>query len=133
MEKLSYGSVSTASRNTQVESEAERKARLKKHYHHNRGKELKEFMFKFLSLSKCVDCGERRVLCLEFDHKNSQKKLFNLGKAPMIKGLSLKELVREIAKCEVRCANCHTIKTHQEQNTWRYQKNIEAYAKEDTA
>lgn len=110
---------------------------LKQHYdkikqknHTKRGSEVKDFMFKFLTLSKCVDCGERRVLALEFDHKNSLKKSFNLGKAHMIKDLTLKELVREIAKCEVRCSNCHTIKTHKEQNTWRYQKNAEHYAKE---
>ena len=100
-------------------------------WHNNRNKEVKEFLFKFLSLSKCVDCGEQRVLCLEFDHKNPQKKLFNLGKAHMIKKLSLKELVREIAKCEVRCSNCHKIKTHKEQNTWRYQRHAETPAKEE--
>ena len=102
----------------------------KKAWHRNRGVELKEFMFQFLSLHKCVDCGEQRVLCLEFDHKNPLKKSFDLGKAHMQKDLTLKELVKEIAKCEVRCSNCHKIKTHKEQDTWLYQRFVDSQAKE---
>jgi len=56
-----------------------------------------------LALGVCVDCGERDMLVLEFDHvgvKHAQisKMVFNV---------SLAALKREIAECELRCCNCH--------------------------
>ena len=97
-----------------------------KDYQHNwhmkRGLEVKEFIFKYLSLHKCIDCGQTNILVLEFDHKDPKQKSFDLGRAHMKKDLTIKELVKEIAKCVVRCGNCHKIKTQQEQNTWRWQK-----------
>jgi len=56
---------------------------------------------------KCVDCKIEDWRVLEFDHVRGEK-IFNIGDY-MKKGMnSLKE---EIRKCEVRCANCHRIKT----------------------
>ena len=31
----------------------------------------------------------------------------------------------EINKCDILCANCHKIKTHRENNSWRHQFFIE--------
>jgi len=56
----------------------------------------------------CVDCGECDPIVLQFDHTRGKK--FNIGDAGR-KGLSLPVVLREISKCEVRCANCHQRKT----------------------
>jgi 5-methylcytosine-specific restriction endonuclease McrA len=62
--------------------------------------------------SGCVDCGFKgHSAALHFDHLPQYEKKFNVG--PAIRSKNNKELFEEIAKCEVRCANCHAIKTAQ--------------------
>lgn len=58
---------------------------------------------------KCVDCGITDYKVLQFDHKNN--KLHDVSDLRGGAG-SLKVLKEEIRKCEMRCANCHQIKTH---------------------
>ena len=56
----------------------------------------------------CVDCGESDPRCLDFDHVRGKK----LRSVSLMKtGYSVKVLREEIAKCEVRCANCHRKRT----------------------
>ena len=67
-------------------------------------------LFEYLSTKKCIDCGEKDPIVLDFDHIKPEDKFKPVSK--MLSGhwswLSLK---KEIEKCEVRCANCHRIKT----------------------
>ena len=100
----------------------------KRKWHAQRGLPIKKFLFDFLSSCKCTDCGESDIMVLEFDH--TEDKSFNLGKSHMIKGLTLEALAKEVSKCEIRCSNCHTRKTHKEQRTWRWEMS-EALTKED--
>lgn len=54
----------------------------------------------------CVDCGFKdHPAALDFDHVRGVK-LLNVSAAK-----SIAQADAEIAKCEVRCANCHRIKT----------------------
>lgn len=56
----------------------------------------------------CVDCGYRaNAAAMDFDHVRGTKKfvLSNFSQ-------SLAAIKKEMAKCEVRCALCHRIKTH---------------------
>lgn len=57
----------------------------------------------------CMDCGyNAHPAALEFDHLHS--KVRNIGL--MRNGAwSLEAVMKEIAKCEVVCANCHRIRT----------------------
>lgn len=64
-------------------------------------------LFDFKCSSQCVDCGEADPFVLEFDHVRGEK-LFNLGHAP---GRKWDRVVTEVAKCEIRCGNCHRAKT----------------------
>lgn len=67
------------------------------------------FLWKYLSTHPCIDCGNTNPVVLEFDHVRGEKI------APVSKlardAWSLDSLKEEIAKCDVRCANCHRLKT----------------------
>jgi hypothetical protein len=61
-----------------------------------------------LERTGCIDCGERDLLVLEFDHigdKRSNVTVLAWGET------SLQRLDAEIACCEVRCCNCHRRRT----------------------
>lgn len=92
-------------------------------YYRNARKHIKEWIYDYLLDHPCVDCGERDPMRLTFDHK--QEKHFDIGKAFIGKAKDLESVQREIRKCEVRCANCHTVKTHKENDTWKYRMSIE--------
>jgi len=67
------------------------------------------FVAAYLSEHPCVDCGERDVLVLEFDHVRGVKKA---NVTDLVReACSRRRLVLEIEKCEVRCANCHRRRT----------------------
>ena len=59
---------------------------------------------------QCVDCGNKDYRVLEFDHLPEFEKTAHISKA-VRRSWSIKRLDEEIAKCQIRCANCHKIKT----------------------
>ncbi len=57
----------------------------------------------------CVDCGfNKHPAALCFDHEEPTKKKFTIARMTLY---SWEKILEEIAKCVVRCANCHSIKT----------------------
>ena len=55
--------------------------------------------------SKCCKCGYcRNYAALEFHHLNPKEKDFTWNK---IRELTWKEIVKELKKCTLLCANCH--------------------------
>lgn len=71
-----------------------------------RRKRNTEFLVNYLKTHPCVDCGEKDFLVLEFDHrKNKSDNVSNLM------SYSINKILKEIEKCDVRCANCHRRKT----------------------
>lgn len=90
------------------------KAGKKKSIYRNR-----EYVFDILKNSACVDCGEDNPVVLEFDHDKSQRKRGAISNL-ISHAVSIKVLKTEISKCMIRCANCHRIKTAQEENWWIY-------------
>lgn len=58
----------------------------------------------------CADCGYRcDAVALDFDHLPGTTKLFTIANSPT---RAWHEILLEIAKCDVVCANCHRIRTH---------------------
>ena len=59
----------------------------------------------------CADCGHRYpYYVMDFDHIGSNDKLDNIA-AMAGRRHSVAGVLAEIAKCEVVCANCHSIRT----------------------
>jgi hypothetical protein len=73
------------------------------------------YVLRFFKTHPCVDCGETDPRLLEFDHVAD--KSFNVSYG--IRYLAWDRVLAEIAKCEVRCGNCHRRKTAQRQHFYR--------------
>lgn len=90
----------------------------KKHYKNNPApykKRAKEYRAKvqarfieWLSDKSCIDCEETDLVVLDCDHIADKK--FNISE--MVKDSKpWEEILQELAKCEIRCSNCHRKKT----------------------
>lgn len=77
-------------------------------------------MLAYLLAHPCVDCGETDPVKLDFDHRDPALKQGNIGFIAARKPWHL--VLREVEKCDVRCANCHSRRTAQQQN-WRKVRN----------
>ena len=62
----------------------------------------------------CKDCGYKEyAAALHFDHRDPKEKKFNLAQGWTI---GRQRVLDEIAKCDIRCANCHAVKTADDRN-----------------
>lgn len=74
----------------------------------------RNFLVSFLSKNPCVRRGNTDVRVLEFDHILPETKKFCVSRMVSSQHHSISTIQREIDKCQVLCANCHRIKTHEE-------------------
>ena len=80
------------------------------HVNHYRAK-IKAWLQEIKLARGCVDCGYRaHPAALDFDHVGP--KTFALAWAAATAGRE--RMIAELEQCEVRCANCHRIKTWEE-------------------
>lgn len=76
-------------------------------------------LFTLLHGKKCIDCGTTDMRVLQFDHlPNKDKKKFHIVSSQLTWRTD-KEIWDEVSKCEIRCANCHMIKTSERGGHWR--------------
>ncbi len=68
-----------------------------------------QLLLKFLRAHPCADCGESDVLVLEFDHVGEK----SFGIATALRDRLWPDILVEIGKCDVVCANCHRRRTAQ--------------------
>jgi hypothetical protein len=64
----------------------------------------RRFVAAYLSTHQCVDCGEADSRVLDFDHLGDKTALVS---ALAAWGAPRSRLEAEMARCAVRCANCH--------------------------
>ena len=84
---------------------------------------LREVHYNYLENHSCIHCGEKNPLVLQLHHKGGNKLL---GISEMINnGYSWKNIKKEIDKCEVLCANCHSIITVVEADSTKLQRFFE--------
>lgn len=107
-------------------------AYLKEHYRKNREyyllkarrnqirvrSEVRRRILEHLQNHPCVDCGETDPIVLQFDHVRGTKRLEVSRLIHM--GFSWDVVAAEIAKCDVRCANCHVRKTARDRGWFAY-------------
>jgi hypothetical protein len=73
-----------------------------------RAADNREYIRSLKLAGKCIDCGfSEHPYALEFDHVDGPK-LFDINR---LKRSTRARLDRELAKCVLRCANCHRIRT----------------------
>lgn len=73
----------------------------------------KKDLVRGLKNNPCSDCGVKyHYSVMDFDHLRDKK--FNIGRDG--KGHSFEDLITEISKCDLVCANCHRIRTFKRNN-----------------
>jgi len=82
-------------------------------------KNIRTYIYNYLSERSCIKCGETEIACLQFDHRDPSKKLFNIANSGN-RCYSQEKINAEIAKCDILCANCHAKKTAIENNWYSY-------------
>lgn len=70
----------------------------------------------YLRAHPCIDCGETDILLLDFDHRDGSAKRAPVAR--LVSSGSISLVMAEIAKCDVRCGNCHRKRTAAQLN-WR--------------
>jgi len=69
-----------------------------------RKKDIKKLVDELKSMFGCAKCPERDPDCLEFHHLNEKR----LTVAAMCnRNMNISEIIDEMLKCAVLCANCH--------------------------
>lgn len=94
-----------------------------------RMKRRRHWLTKYKLHKGCERCGYNAHGCaLHFDHIDPSKKKKQVS--TMIKS-TLKNLIQEVRKCRVLCANCHAVKTHEDRLILRG-KNEQSPKRRDT-
>jgi hypothetical protein len=105
-----------------IEAEARSTARLGKkkkmpcrgcnqRYQAERRAPRQEYVDRIKAERGCMDCGlhPEYSQVLEFDHRPDEDKRFHISDR-MASG-TMEDLIAEIAKCDIVCANCHRVRT----------------------
>lgn len=92
-------------------------------YHQKRRAAARIYVEKYKRERGCIECGEKDIRCLQFDHINSEAK-FECVSRLISSSASIETIKTEIQKCELRCGNCHRLKTIKQFNYQTY-KNVE--------
>ena len=77
-----------------------------------RRKDIRAALDKLKIATPCKDCGKHYPpYVMDFDHVKGTKN-FDIGNAGHVSTITDSKLQKEIAKCELVCANCHRIRTY---------------------
>ena len=79
--------------------------------------ENRQNLSNYVSDKACVDCGESDPIVLEFDHLKPEEKKYGISK--MMCDYKWSQILDEINKCELVCANCHKRRTAKQFGWWK--------------
>lgn len=99
-----------AQRNWYQKNKAAINAKHKQYRKENKTK-LMQWFKEYKSTLCCMKCPENHPSCLHFHHRNPDEKRFTISTALRL-CVCMEELLVEIAKCDVLCANCHAKEHH---------------------
>jgi len=103
------------------------KDRGKKYYHQNHERQLtlallrkerykkerRNFILELKKDKPCIDCGNLYPSCvMDFDHRAGETKIRSISWMVLHDTSNMEKIKLEIAKCDLVCANCHRIRTH---------------------
>ena len=72
----------------------------------------KKTILRIVKSQPCVDCGKTYpTAVMDFDHRDPADKQCCVSRL-MARPSSVTRLIREMAKCDLVCSNCHRIRTH---------------------
>ena len=76
------------------------------------------YLLEYLQGKTCILCGFSYHRALQFDHRDPDAKKVEI--ATMVSSpYSWDAIMEEIGKCDVLCANCHSIKTCESRNFYK--------------
>ena len=108
-------------------NQRKRRAKHKKQYSDRNRK----FVNRYKKLLGCTLCGwNKSTWGLHFDHINPQDKTTEISK---MMSVSRREIKKEIRKCRLVCANCHSIHTEQQHLSKKYGWHLGEKTQEFTA
>lgn len=85
-----------------------------KYLKRNRGARLTQrMMLNRMKDKACMDCGLKYPpYVMDFDHREQFTKVAHISTLVSEARISMERLLNEIAKCDLVCANCHRVRTH---------------------
>ncbi len=86
----------------------------------NARQRAREYIAEYFATHPCVDCGENDPSVLTFDHIPARHdKRANISDL-LHDGYGLEAIIAEIAKTEVVCYNCHSLRTQKRTGAYRF-------------
>ena len=104
--KTCYKAVRVGSHAAHYQKHAEEYRRRARERRDRVRREIREKLLQYLKEHPCEQCSEDDPVVLDFDHKDPSQKSFTISSAARL-GKSWKQILAEIKKCQVLCANCH--------------------------
>jgi hypothetical protein len=78
--------------------------------------ENRKILYEHYLNNPCIDCGEKDPMVLELDHLHDKDRAVSQAVG---RGWCKQRVLDEMAKCVVRCANCHRRKTARDQGWYK--------------
>lgn len=69
---------------------------------------LKQQVIDSISTHCCMKCGESRLPCLDFHHRDKTEKTENIS-TMLHNGEDIQVIIKEASKCDILCRNCHAV------------------------
>ena len=80
---------------------------------------LRKKMLEYLDNKCCEECGFNNSIALEFDHIETKTKSFSIARA-LTDCRNWDDILLEIEKCRILCANCHKLRTAEQFGLYRH-------------